>query len=73
MALLSPLMLDVPKMKKLRAKLGLTQAQAASAAGFGSKQAWNNIESGRQTNVTLQTLEAVAKVLKCKPRDLLTE
>ena len=73
MPVLSGLMLDVEKMKALRTKLGLTQTDAAVAAGFKSKQAWWNIESGTQINVTLDTLNSIAKVLKCKPRDLLTE
>lgn len=58
------------KVKRLREKAGLTQEQAAERAGFTSRQAWNNVESGRQ-EPTLGTLERMAKALGCKPRELI--
>jgi transcriptional regulator with XRE-family HTH domain len=64
-------MVDVAKIKKLREGLKLTQQQAAEAAGFGSKQNWNNIETGRRENISVKVLGDIARVLKCKARDLL--
>ncbi len=63
--------LKIKRIKELREKLKLTQEAAAKAAGLHSKQAWNNIESGRQTNLTLDTLEKVAKALHVKAKELL--
>jgi transcriptional regulator with XRE-family HTH domain len=63
--------LDVDKIKSLREKLGLTQEAAAERAGFQSRQAWNNIESGRQAKITLQTLDKIADALGVKAKDLL--
>ena len=61
---------DTEKLRALREKLGLTQDEAAKAAGFKSRQAWNNIESGRQLP-TLPTLERIAAAVKVKPKELL--
>jgi DNA-binding Xre family transcriptional regulator len=63
-------MLDIAKIKSRREKLGITQTDAAAKAGM-SRQRWNDIESGRKTNIELETLDAIAKVLECKPKDLL--
>jgi transcriptional regulator with XRE-family HTH domain len=62
--------LDLQKIRQLRDALGLTQDQAARRAGMNSRQAWNNIESGRQSP-TLSTLARIAKALKVRPRNLL--
>jgi transcriptional regulator with XRE-family HTH domain len=62
-------MLDLHKLRARREELGLTQEQAAKAAGMSSRQAWNNVESGRQSP-TLETLDRIAKALKMKARDL---
>jgi transcriptional regulator with XRE-family HTH domain len=62
--------LDLQKIRQLRDALGLTQDQAARRAGMNSRQAWNNIESGRQSP-TLSTLARIAKALKVRPRELL--
>jgi transcriptional regulator with XRE-family HTH domain len=64
-------MLDTDKMRALREKRGLTQDAAATRAGFKSRQAWNNIESGRHATVTLQTLDRIAEALGVKAKDLL--
>ena len=64
-------MLDTKKIKKLRRSLGLTQQEAADGAQIKSRQRWNEIESGTNTNVTLETLGRIAKALKCKPIDLI--
>ncbi len=64
-------MLDTEKIKKLREQLGLTQEQAAKKAGLSSRQAWNNIEAGRQPKLQLDILENIAKALGVKAKDLL--
>jgi transcriptional regulator with XRE-family HTH domain len=64
-------MLNHEKMKGLRKKLKLTQAQAAEKAGLAGRQQWNDIESGRRSTVTLTTLEKIATALGVKPKDLL--
>ena len=63
--------LDCRKMRDLRESLGLTQAQAAKLAGLGNSARWNDIESGRRTNVTVASLERIAGALGVKARDLL--
>ena len=64
-------MLDTDKLKALRLKRGLTQEEAAQKAGFNGKQRWNNIENGREANITMETLGKIAEALECKPKDLL--
>ena len=66
-------MLDSEKMKERREELGLTQEEAAKKAGFGSRQRWNDIESGRKPNVSIETLEQIAKTLGMSARDLLKD
>jgi transcriptional regulator with XRE-family HTH domain len=61
---------DYVKMRELREKRGYTQEQAALRAKMKSKQAWNNVESGRQVP-TLETLERIADALGVKAKDLL--
>jgi transcriptional regulator with XRE-family HTH domain len=63
-------LLNVEKLRRLREAADLSQAAAASAAGV-TRQRWNDIESGRKTNIELDTLEAIAKAVKAKPKDLL--
>jgi transcriptional regulator with XRE-family HTH domain len=64
-------MLDIEKMESLRAKLGLTQEEAAERAGLaGGKRHWNDIVNGRKSNVTMQTLDQIADALECRARDL---
>lgn len=65
--------LDFDKIKTAREKKKWTQAEAATAAGLGSAQRWNDIESGRRTNITLETLEAIAKALGVSAKSLLSE
>lgn len=64
-------MIDMAKIRRLREGLGLTQDQAAEKAGLGSRQRWNDIESGRKSGVTVETLERIAKALGVKAKDLL--
>ncbi len=63
--------MKIKRIKELREKLKLTQAEAAKAAGLKSKQAWSNIENGYQKNLTIDTLERVAKALHVKGKELL--
>lgn len=63
--------IDADKIRRLREKLKISQAHAAELAGVGSRQRWNNIERGRRTNITVDTLERIAAALGCKARDLL--
>lgn len=68
---------DFAKIRQLREARGLTQAQAATAAGFDvrpelARQVWYTIEAGRRPNVTIDTLERVAHVLGVTASDLLT-
>ena len=63
--------LDTTKIREKRERLGLTQDAAAKLAGLVRAQAWNDIENGRRANLTIETLERVAKALGVKARDLL--
>lgn len=63
--------LDIEKMRSLREGMPLTQEQAAKKAGMSSRQAWQRIEDGRHTNVSIETLEAIAHALGVKAKDLL--
>jgi transcriptional regulator with XRE-family HTH domain len=64
-------MLDLEKLKALRAKAGLTQEQAAKKAGIGGRQSWSNIESGYKANVTLEVLGKLAQALGVNAWELL--
>ena len=64
-------MIDTQKIRALREGLDLTQEQAAGRAGLGGRQRWNDIESGRKSGVTVETLEKIAKALGVKAKDLL--
>lgn len=63
-------MLDPEKLQIKRKKMGLNQRQAAVAAGISAAR-WNDIEKGGRTNLRIATLDKIAGVLKCKPKDLL--
>lgn len=58
-------------MKALREKKGLSQADAAKAAGLANQAAWQQIESGARPNPTIDTLDRIAKALGVKAKDLL--
>ncbi len=64
-------MLDTDFMEAARRRIGLTQEEAARAAGLRGKQVWNDIVNGRRANITLATLDAIAQALQCDPRDLI--
>jgi transcriptional regulator with XRE-family HTH domain len=64
-------MLDTTKMEARRKELGISQVEAASRAGLTARQAWNNIETGKRVNITLETLTRIAEALECDPRELI--
>jgi transcriptional regulator with XRE-family HTH domain len=64
-------MLDTEKLRQVREGKALSQADAASLAGFKSRQAWSKIESGDGTELTLATLNRIAVALGVKAKDLL--
>ena len=64
--------LDVEKMRELRKARKMTQTEAAKAAGMMSASRWSDIEAGERTNVTVETLSAIAAALGVDARDLLT-
>ena len=63
--------LDCGKIKGFREARKLSQEEAAKLAGLAGRQNWNEIEGGRRTNITMDTLERVAKALGVKAKDLL--
>lgn len=64
--------MDHAKIKTLRENQRLTQEEAAIRGGLpGGRSAWNRIESGKQSSVTVTTLEKIAKALGVHARDLL--
>jgi transcriptional regulator with XRE-family HTH domain len=64
-------MIDTDKVRRLREKLKLTQAQAAEAAGLGGRQGWCDLEAGRRDNIELDTLRRIAETLGVRAKDLL--
>ena len=64
--------LNVTKMRTMREAAEMTQVQAAQKAKM-SGQRWHDIEAGGRTNITLETLGAIADALGCSASDLLTE
>jgi transcriptional regulator with XRE-family HTH domain len=69
-----PCMLDADAIRSRRERLGLSLTEAAKLAGFRSRQHWHAVErsaAGGKSNVTLGTLNAIAKALDCRAKDLL--
>jgi transcriptional regulator with XRE-family HTH domain len=62
---------DFLKIKRLREAKELSQEAAAKLAGIPSRQRWNDIESGRKPNITIDTLDKIARALGVKATDLL--
>jgi len=58
------------EIRRRREKRGLTQQQAADAAGM-LRPAWSRLESGSRPNPAIDTLRRVAEVLGCRVDDLL--
>ncbi|MEM1012521.1 MAG: helix-turn-helix transcriptional regulator [Planctomycetota bacterium] len=65
--------LDLDKLKQLRADAGLTMAEAAERARLSGRQAWYAIESGRNADVRVSTLERIAAALGTTARELLID
>lgn len=61
------------RIKALREKRKMTQAQAAVAAGMNDPRHWSNIERGYQQgkSISIELLERIAKALGVKASDLL--
>jgi len=58
------------KVKELREKLKMTQAELAKRADV-SRQKLIDLESGKEVNTTVATLQRLADVLNCKVQDLI--
>jgi transcriptional regulator with XRE-family HTH domain len=67
--------IDGPGIRAKRKELGLTLMQAAALAGWGKwgHPRWSLIERGLRRVVNTQTLDDMAKALRCHPRELLAE
>ena len=65
------MLLDTDKIRGTRTKMRLTQAEAATAAGLADRRAWRAIESGQESNPTLECLARVAQVLGLTPRQII--
>lgn len=63
--------IDANKIKSLRTSLGLSQVQAAKLARLSSSQIWSDVEKGRRSNLTIETLDRIAAALGVKAKDLL--
>jgi transcriptional regulator with XRE-family HTH domain len=63
--------LDRARMRELRETAGLSQTEAAEKAGMTVSH-WNDIESGRRSNVTIEKLATIAAALGVDARNLLT-
>lgn len=63
--------LDRAKLRQLRETQGLTMDDAAKLAGLPNRQRWNDIENGRKPNITLDTLDKIARALGVSAKDLL--
>lgn len=64
------------EIRRRREALTLTQQEAADRAelpGENNAIRWADIERGRREDLRISTLEAVAKALRCKVQDLLTD
>lgn len=66
-------LLDYERIRPAREAMGLSIAEAARRAGMKHRQAWYEVEAGKQTNVTLERLAQVAAVIGLRPRDLVKD
>jgi transcriptional regulator with XRE-family HTH domain len=65
-------MIDGRKIKARREKLGLSLADAARAAGGSTTRTWwHDVEAGRRTDITVSSLQKMAKALNCPLESLL--
>ncbi len=63
-------MLDKRKVKKARQDRKMTQVEIADLCNM-EKETISRFESGERSNITLETLDRLAKALKVKPAELL--
>lgn len=63
--------IDHAKIRRLREEQGLSLAQLAEKADVSSAGRMSKIETGEVKNITIDTLDAIAKALGVKARDLL--
>ena len=71
---MQPVPIDIVKLKTLRESRGWTMQQAAEAANLsGGRQSWNDVESGRRPNPTVDTALRIARALGVKIDDLVTD
>ena len=64
-------LINTDKIRSLREANGLSQEGAANKAGLSGRARWSEVESGRLTNITMDTLSKIAKALGVKAKDLL--
>lgn len=62
--------LDTEKVERLRIGVGLTQAAIARKVGI-TRQRWNDIVSGRSSNISIKTLDRISRSLRVESGDLL--
>ena len=62
---------DPERLREYREQAGLSQAQAAKAAGLAQGR-WSEMERGERLNPTLDVLGRIAQALECEVQDLLT-
>lgn len=61
-------MINVPKLERKRKKAGLSIIQLAEAVKINRQTYYDILSRG---TTTWKTLEKIAKVLECKPKDLI--
>lgn len=59
------------KVKEIRKKSGMSQIELCRKAGV-SRQTLSSIEVGKINNVTIKTLQKIAKALSCRVSDIFT-
>lgn len=65
--------LNTDFIKARRAELQLTQAEAATRAGFPNPQKWSQYENGRIPDPQLSSLEAIARAMECRLSKLIRD
>ena len=65
-------MLNSNFIRARRQELGLTQVEAARLAGMAQPR-WAELENGRRANPRLEWLEKIAKILRCKLTQIVTD
>jgi transcriptional regulator with XRE-family HTH domain len=65
--------LNRDKIRELRIKRGWSFSDASSAAGFGNRNMWYMVESGRRVDPSLSTVEKIASALGVGVEKLLTK